>query len=249
VSATFDVAAPTYDATFTDTRLGQWLRDRVWEVLGDVFQAGDRVLEIGCGTGEDAVWLARRGVSVVATDVSSGMRLRAEAKVAAAGLRDHVTVAESAEGVFDGALADFGVLNCFSDRRAFAADLAEKVRPGGVVVLGVMAPLCAWEIVWHVAHLQPRTAFRRLAAGRAAHVGGGVFQPVWYPSPRQLRREMEPHFAHRQVDGIGTVLPPSYLSHLADGWPAWTSRLDRAIGTLPFGPWLADHYLAVFERR
>ena len=37
------------------------------------FSAGHRVLELNCGTGEDAVFLARRGVRVLATDLSGAM--------------------------------------------------------------------------------------------------------------------------------------------------------------------------------
>ena len=59
---------PTTTAVFTESRLGELLRQAVWRRLDDVFRPGDRVLELDCGTGEDAVHLARRGVRVLATD-------------------------------------------------------------------------------------------------------------------------------------------------------------------------------------
>jgi hypothetical protein len=72
-SSAFDAFAADYDATFTHTALGQRLRRRVWRVLADYFQAGQTVLELACGTGEDAVWLAQRGLTVTATDGSAEM--------------------------------------------------------------------------------------------------------------------------------------------------------------------------------
>ena len=69
----FDTAAAGYDQTFTGTRLGRWLRARVQEHLARCFAAGDRVLELGCGTGEDALWLAARGIDVTALDASRRM--------------------------------------------------------------------------------------------------------------------------------------------------------------------------------
>jgi len=69
----FDTLAPSYDATFSDTLIGRYLRGRVHTRLEAYFQAGDQVLELGCGTGEDALYLASRGVQVLATDVSEGM--------------------------------------------------------------------------------------------------------------------------------------------------------------------------------
>jgi 2-polyprenyl-3-methyl-5-hydroxy-6-metoxy-1,4-benzoquinol methylase len=246
VAAAFDTAAATYDASFTDTHLGRWLREQVWDVLRRVFPSGSRVLEIGCGTGEDAVWLARRGVAVVATEVSLAMLAVAQAKAQSAGV---AVSFDAPQGVFDGALANFGVVNCIVDRRSFGKTLADRVRPGGKVVLVVMGPLCGWEVVWHVAHLQPGAAFRRLRRDVLANVPGGGRQAVWYPTPRRLRRELEPCFEHVQTRAVGVVLPPSYLARLVNGWPKWVGALDRMVGALPGAGWLGDHYLSVFERR
>jgi SAM-dependent methyltransferase len=130
----FDAAAESYDEAFTHTRLGRWLRDAVWARVGPLFRPGQRVLELGCGTGEDALWLARQGVQVVATDVSAAMMAIARAKAARAGLSDYVTFArldlaapQAADAVhvwdtlYDGVLSNFGALNCLSDRAELAS--------------------------------------------------------------------------------------------------------------------------------
>src|SRR5262245_13038701 len=201
----FDAAAARYDATFTLRSLGRWLRDAVWEELGSVFRPGDRVLELGCGTGEDAIWLARQGVRVSATDVSAEMLAIARRKAVAAGVADRIMFArvdvgairdwglgiepspipnpQSLISLYDGAFSNFGALNCLSQRRPVAEALASQVRPGGRVVLVVMGPLCPWEMAWHLMHGQARTAFRRLRPGIVAHVGAGASVRVWYPSP------------------------------------------------------------------
>src|SRR5919197_5976680 len=120
--AAFDAAARSYDADFTTSRLGVWLRHRVWHVLEAACLPGQHVLELGCGTGEDAVWLAKRGVSVVATDASAMMLSVADRKARQAGVADRVQLAQvdasrlTIGGTYDAALADFGVLNCVRDR-------------------------------------------------------------------------------------------------------------------------------------
>jgi SAM-dependent methyltransferase len=237
VARAFDAAAAGYDAAFTV-----------------------HVLELGCGTGEDAVWLAERGVRVTATDASPAMLAVAGEKAARAGVTDRLLLArldlESPEevsfGSFDGAFSSFGALNCIPARRRVAEALAGWVRPGGRVVLVVMGPLCAWEIAWHLARGRPQTAFRRLRDGAPAHVGAGVTTRVWYPPPRRLRAELEPWFRHRETLAVGVLLPPSYLAGLVDRRARTFERLRRLerriAGRFP-SPWLADHYLAVFERR
>src|SRR5450755_3636512 len=72
-AAPFDAIAERYDETFTKSKIGRAQRASVWKELERVFQPGDRVLEIGCGTGVDACFLAGLGVTVVATDSSPQM--------------------------------------------------------------------------------------------------------------------------------------------------------------------------------
>jgi len=71
--APFDVVSRTYDSTFSASEIGRAQRRSVWEAMDRTFQKGQRILEINCGTGIDALHLAGRGVEVVACDSASGM--------------------------------------------------------------------------------------------------------------------------------------------------------------------------------
>lgn len=260
----FDTLAEGYDAEFTATPLGRWLREAVWAELAAAFQPGDHVLELGCGTGEDAVWLARRGVRVLASDGSPAMLGVAHAKARAAGVADKVSFAcfDLAAGAFgrpaapaprfDGAFSNFGALNCLSDRRPLAAALAARLRPGARVVLVLMGPLCPWEIGWHIAHGDVSQGLRRMRDGVDVDLGAGAPIRVWYPSSRQVRAEFAHDFNHVRTAGVGVLLPPTYLSHLVERWPrvletlaAWEARWRRSF---PW-TWLNDHYLLVLERK
>src|SRR5438045_2397977 len=134
MSATaFDTLAADYDASFTHTRLGAALRALVWRRLPRVFRGCARLLELGCGTGEDAIELARRGHHVTALDASAEMIGVARAKADGAGCGDriefHVLPAEALGALpmssrFDGVFSNFGVLNCVGDVGALGATLA-----------------------------------------------------------------------------------------------------------------------------
>jgi SAM-dependent methyltransferase len=265
-TAPFDRAAATYDAGFTGSRLGRSLRSTVTRHLEAAFRPGHHVLELGCGTGEDAVHLARRGVWVTATDASPAMLALAREKAVAACVADRVHLCQldlASPGdvqppgadpppLFDGVYSNFGPLNCVPDRRGLARALACQVRPGGLLVLVVMGPICPWEIGWHLLHGQVRGAFRRFGSAVEAHVGGGATVPVWYPSPYRLRADFAPWFRHIKTRGLGSFLPPTYLSHLAERWPRLFERLaslDRRAGPLFPWTWLNDHYIMVLSRR
>src|SRR5579883_1611474 len=78
----FDAIAREYDRIFTHSLLGRAQRSLVHEALQGHFRAGQYVLDLNCGTGEDALHLASQGMSVVACDASRGMIEAAQKKAA-----------------------------------------------------------------------------------------------------------------------------------------------------------------------
>ena len=258
-AAAFDAVASAYDRSFTHTRLGRWLRAAVWERLAIHFQPGMRVLELGCGTGEDALWLARRGVRVTATDASSAMLQVAAEKARAAGLAEVIDFrllalpgGDPGGAGFDGALSNFGVLNCVADLRGVAAWLAGALRPRSRAVLVVMGPWCPWEVVWFLAHGDVRTAFRRLRRDGVRSAVAGQPLHVWYHPPGRLRDAFVPWFHVLGLRGVGVFLPPSAVGSLVERRAAWFEPL-RAVEARLAGAWpfrlLGDHYLVELERR
>jgi SAM-dependent methyltransferase len=251
VSQAFDTLAADYDLRFTGTPLGTLLRQAVQRRLEQRFAPGDRVLELACGTGEDAAHLGRRGVRVLATDASPAMVERARAKTA--GLDGvevrHLAIEDLASlaGPFDGAFSDFGGLNCVADLEAVGRALADLLRPGATVLLCVMGPLAPWEWAGFPLRGEPAKAFRRLRRGGVEWRG----LTVRYPSPKTLRRAF-PAFRPLRLSAVGALLPPTE-------WEAWAARhprllaalarWERRLETMPPLPWLADHYLLELARR
>lgn len=263
-AAVFDALAGGYDAGFTDTPLGRLHREAVWRRLDARFAAGARVLELGCGTGEDAVHLARRGVRVLATDGAPAMVEAARRKAREEGVDDRlafgVMTLESfaaapdgrmpmdEEGPFDGAFSNFGALNCVAELGPVARALAARLRPGAPAVLTLMGPLCPWEWLWFLARGEPGRAFRRLRPGGARWRG----VTVRYPAVGAVRAAFAPWFRPLRVCAVGALVPPPY----AEGW---ARRHGRAVARLngwerrlearwPL-PWLADHYVLELARR
>jgi SAM-dependent methyltransferase len=103
----------------TANPIGLLLRHVVQARLEALFRRGDRVLDLGCGTGEDALVLAARGVRVVGIDAA-----------------ENLDVAGSA---FDGAYSTSGALSSADLPRTGAA-LAAALRPGAAVVISLLGP-------------------------------------------------------------------------------------------------------------
>ena len=100
-----------------------------------------RVLDVGCGTGDLAIWLAERGRAVTGVDFLADPLTRARAKAAARGVAvnflqmDARAVGEIPER-FD-AVTDCGLFHTFDDagRSAYVAALARLMEPGSRLFL------------------------------------------------------------------------------------------------------------------
>jgi len=142
------------------------------------------------------------------------------------------------------------------DLPVLGASLAVLLRPGAPLVAVVMGPFCAWETAFYAAHRDPRRAVRRWRSrGAPADLGAGAFT-VRYPGPAALARALSPWFRLVRHGGLGVVLPPTWAvgpaGWLVAGPPrrlALVDRLDAALGALRASSYIADHYLAVLERR
>ena len=182
------------DAAAWDERYAS--ADQVWS--GDpngalVAEVGDlepgTALDVGCGEGADAVWLARRGWQVTALDVSEVALARARRHADEAGVTVtwiHAGLEAAELGTFDLVSAQYAVLGKSPGRDAERA-LLGAVAPGGVLLVvhhadleglrehGVdpadyvlpadLAAMLEDDDTWHVEVLERRQRFVRSGAG------------------------------------------------------------------------------------
>ena len=260
--APFDSVAATYDETFSFSHVGQAQRNAVWRHLRKAFRPGERILEIGCGTGVDACFLAKNGVSIEAIDPSSEMLVVASRRVQVQALQKMVRLSRlraedlgklATDGPFDGAFSNFGALNCLEHVRSFAADLAGLLKPGARALLVWIGPHCFWEIAWHLARRNPKKAFRRFSRERViARIGDGPCFRVCYPSVRNLIDAFRPDFRTGSIRGIGVTVPPSYTDASMSRHLRWLRAFEKAdifLERIPGIRVCADHILLEFQRR
>jgi SAM-dependent methyltransferase len=261
MAAPFDAVADEYDARFTDSLIGRAQRESVWREMDLRFQPGQRVLEINCGTGVDALRLATRGIQVLACDASKEMVALARRRLRGSARRNHVEFRTleierlgqlEEEGPFDGVLSNFAGLNCVADLAGVAHDLAQLVRPGGKAILCLFGRCCLWEMLWYTLRGDLKKVFRRLQnKSIVANLAPGHSVLVRYPSVGSLRRCFWPYFRLVSWKGTGVAVPPSYLEHWAVRFPRLfklAARVDPLLGRCPGLRGLADHVVVVFER-
>jgi ubiquinone/menaquinone biosynthesis C-methylase UbiE len=124
---------------------------RQWEVpaspeLADVLAAlelpaGSEALDVGCGTGADAVFMARAGLSVIGVDISPTALGLARERAERAGVMVRWLAADVLELPLEDAsldlVTDRGCLHHIADadRPRYTAEIGRVLRPGGLLVI------------------------------------------------------------------------------------------------------------------
>lgn len=243
-AAPFDRLAQRYDALWTKSLVGRCQRQAVWSCLDPLIKPGDEILDLGCGTGEDALHFEKLGARVLGIDASAKMVRIARGRGADA-RQSRIESLESLGGGFDGAISNFGVLNCLRNLETVARSLARFVRRGGFLAICVIGRCCAWEICHFSRRGDFRTAFRRCRRDGAPSSLG---LQVTYPSIRTLTAVFRPAFQLIGWTGIGLCVPPSYISDLSQRQVTRLARMDRRLAHWPLLRALADHRLLLFKR-
>lgn len=257
----FDSVAADYDGPRGNNDSIQEMRAEMWHWLDATFAPGSRLIDLGCGTGLDAVRMAERGHRVIATDWSPRMVERTHERARAAGQAGRVEALAigaheleriAGQGTVDGAYSNLGPLNCVPDLDAVARECARLVRPGGALVFTVIGRLCPWEI----AHYARKRRWARLKVRFARDtVAVGMNQrTIWtrYYLPREFYRAFADQFELEHVRGLCVFAPPPYLTWVRERHPRWQERLwrlDRRVAGWPLVRAVGDHFLIVLRRR
>ena len=257
----FDSVAPDYDGPRGNNALIQEMRSEMWRWLDATFTSPSRLIDLGCGTGLDAVRMAQRGHFVTATDWSPLMveRTRERARREAVSAQVHSIAVGGQDlqrlegaGSYDGIYSNLGPLNCVPDLPEVSRQCARLLRPGGRLVFTVVGRICPWEIVHYLSQGKWTRATVRFARGVVpVHMNRHTIWTRYY-APRQFYRAFRAGFTLERHRGLCLFAPPPYLIWVHDRYPRWYRalwRLDRHIAGWPLMRAMGDHFLIVMRRR
>ena len=244
----FDAVAADYDLTFGLSPAGRLFRFRLAERIQAHVRPGAHLLDIGSGTGEDAVWLSGQGFRVTAIDPSPAMVEIASRKARSmrggpafqrSGLLDF-----SSSEAFDVAYSNFGALNCI-EPGLIGPELSRFLSPGGKAFLVLMGsrplPLLLRE--------GPSSWSRR---ARTRVPMGGSSVDVFYSSPGAFLRALGREFKVDRTETLGFLTPPPS----AAGWPrrnpilfGLLAAFERTVARSLLLAGFSDHFLIELTRR
>jgi deazaflavin-dependent oxidoreductase (nitroreductase family) len=258
----FDLASEEYDFTISHNFINTWIRKRSIAILSQYINPDDVLLEVGCGTGAEAMQISKLAKRIIAMDVSQKMVRLLQAKAEARGLQGKVTPLRlSASEISE--VAPFlvgekvrvaysfnGALNCEPRMDAFVKGLSGLLSPSGYFVCSIRNTICLSEMLSHALVLQFDRATPRKKQPAMVSVGGTDIPSTYYPAMRFIEF-FRPYFRPVKVVGLPTLLPPAYLNsyylRFRGRFPL-LERLDALFSSkFPFNQ-LGDQTLFVFQK-
>ena len=250
-----------FDECFSENIIIQYKRSRVRELVSTRLAPNSRILELNSGTGEDATWFAEQGHQVHATDISRGMLNVLNEKITRCGLQNKITTELCSftnlqslkdKGPYDLIFSNFAGLNCTGEINLVLQHFEELANPSCLVVLVIMPGFCLWETAL-LFRGKFKTAFRRLFSkkGAKAWVEGVPFT-CWYHRPSTTINTLKSSFKLLKLEGLCSLVPPSYLEHFPEKHPVLFRFLKKKEDRLKSRwPWkfIGDYYILVMQKK
>jgi ubiquinone/menaquinone biosynthesis C-methylase UbiE len=260
-SAAFSRQSGLFDALYSSDTIIRYKRRRVWQHLEKYLSPQSTILELNAGTGEDAIRLAGDGHHVHATDIAEGMLARLADKVKQHRMQSAVSYERCSftglemlenKGPYDCIFSNFAGLNCTQDLDKVLGSFSPLVKPGGFVTLVLLPKFCLWEFLLLVKG-KFKTAFRRFAGnkGARAHIEGHYFR-CWYYNPGFVRKQLGNSFTLIALEGLCTIVPPSYITGFAEKHPRLYRFLEKMENKWHHRwPWksIGDYYIITLQKK
>ena len=256
----FSKQSAIFDDIYSSNIIIQYKRQRVRDHVQQFLKPNSKILELNAGTGEDAVWFAQHGHTVHATDISKGMQEKLVEKVRQNKLETKITNELCSftelqdlhnKGPYDLIFSNFAGLNCTDELDKVLHSFSSLLKPNGIVTLVILPKFCLWESMLFLKG-DFKTAFRRFfsSKGVKAHIEGEYFT-CWYYNPSYVIKNMKDSYDVLSVEGLCTLVPPSYLENFPNKRPSLFNWLkEKEDKWKSKWPWksIGDYYIISLKK-
>lgn len=261
----FNKIAPAFDESDKSNPILLWMRSIVYKIYLQNIKPGENVLELNSGTGIDAIFLASKGIKVVATDISDEMLRLLEINTAreveagnieAGAIESKLCPFSEIGNIerygFDAAISNFGGLNCINDFAKLSDDLNCKLKPGGKFIAVVMNSFCPWEIFYFMLKFDFKNAFRRFNKDGIDAALDDQRVKTFYFSPGQFGKSFAKNFTIEKIYSHALYTPSPYLigiySRIKPIVKIWMKIDEIVKGIFPFNRF-GDHFIIILRKK
>lgn len=257
----FSAQSAVFDDIYSSNTIVSYKRERVRAHVLRYLKPNSSILELNAGTGEDATFFAGLGHKVHATDIAEGMQQKLRKKAAQHGLSNFISTEICSftrlnelknQGPYNQIFSNFAGLNCTGELDKVLDSLPDLLTDDGVATLVILPGFCLWESLLIFKGMF-RTATRRWfnKNGVKAHVEGTYFT-CWYYNPSYVMEQVKGSMEVLSIEGLCTIVPPSYIEHFDGRYPLAYSLLKKWEGKLRFSRFwrgIGDYYIISLRKK
>lgn len=236
IARAYDSIADEYDVHLRDD---ERVRQYLWDRYAAAFPPGGHVLDVGCGTGTDTLFLAHRGVRVTAIDVSPKMIEHVKRAASEQGFEERVEayvldfndLRGFSDNSFDGLVSGFAALNTVPDLKEFSGAASRILKPGGILIAHFLNRPNLTDWLKLVLSFRLYGAFRwRRQNARSVSIGSGKVAH-YLSSPRKTYKEaFAAEFQLSSMRALQIVGPPRSDSRVPRAVLSAFQRADELMG-------------------
>ena len=252
----FSSASSVYDKKILSNFINVNIREMELAALIEFSRDRNRILEVGCGTGEEASRFIRSAQkNLICIDAAMGMVEYSTEKMRTLGISEKFSALRlpayrvgELNMIFDLVYSLNGALNTEPRLDVFVRALEKILPEGGIIIISLRNRLCLGEFLLYSVLGRHEPLKRRKARSTPVQVVGNIIESFYY-SPEEIGRVFS-NFVLRKKIGLGILVPP----YLADRFRSNLIRriitaTERLISRIPILSSLGDEVLYVFEKR
>lgn len=264
LSVAWDEKAINYDLLFGSDPITKFIRDFNVKFILKHLKSGNNttLLDLGCGSGEDAIFLAKKGYEIFAIDISQNMINQAQKKAEKSGVSDKISyhtlrieqIGKLRLPRFDSIYSSFGPLNYVSGIDKVVKHLYNRLRPNGLFIVNLINKFCISEFLYFLMK-------RRLKKSTRRWFQYPVLLPIskkapsiyWkFYTPKEFYNICSRYFSHVETVGLPIIIFP-----LNSSWSRKfllnifikLIKIEKIIaGWKPINK-LGDHFIMVMKKR
>ena len=256
----FSKISSQYEGFNTTNGLVNWMRKRVRTHLLKELSPNAKILEINCGTGIDAVFLAKKNYQVLATDIAEGMLKLVKQKIENENLASNLLCKKLSftelntlkPQKFNHIFSNFGGLNCSSKKELQTVfnSFNNLLLPNGKITLVIMPKICLWEFLR--VFKGKKTAFRRLQKnGVTANIESENVQTYYYSS-KSLKKMLQDNFTDFKIENICFFAPTGNRDDFPVKHPKlfhFLAKFDTISNKIPFLQGYGDYFILTATKK
>jgi ubiquinone/menaquinone biosynthesis C-methylase UbiE len=259
----WDYKAEKYDIEDKKGFISQFIFNRSIFYLRKYFRPNSKLLELGCGTGTEAIELAKyNNYKILAIDISSKMIEIAKNKALKENLNQNVEfkvlpieeIKVLKNMKFNGVYSLGGALNCVEDIKTAADVISKIIVPNGYFIASLINKYCLFETLFFLFKLNFKKAFRRFLTN-PVKIKLNINLPeikVFYYTPKKFYSFFKNNFILEKIVALPFAIPPQYLENVYSKFKIIFNKIlnleEKMSEFYPFNTF-GDHFIIIMRRK